>query len=170
MGFSLSKEGIAPIMSHTEAILSLPDPQSPSQMSSFLGMATYYLRFLPHYSETTAPLCQLLRKEAFRKWTPSCHVAVRTIKEQPTSPPTLTYFGLTAPTLVTCDASGVAMGAVLSQVHDGVERQVAFGHSLWGSRNNLWGRGRPWPVCGHVNAGMSSCTGEPLLSARIIRR
>lgn len=43
LGFRLSKEGIALIMSHTEAILSLPDPLSASQLSSFLGMAAYQI-------------------------------------------------------------------------------------------------------------------------------
>ncbi|KAJ8356497.1 hypothetical protein SKAU_G00192910 [Synaphobranchus kaupii] len=122
LGFRLSRAGITPIMSHTEAILSLPDPRSPSQLSSFLGMATYYLRFLPHCSDATAPLRQLLRKDAVWDWTPACQEAVRIIKRQLTSPPTLAHFSLTAPTLVTCDASGVALGAVFAQVHEGVER------------------------------------------------
>ncbi|KAJ8342697.1 hypothetical protein SKAU_G00326250 [Synaphobranchus kaupii] len=126
LGFRLSRAGITLIMSHTEAILSLPDPRSPSQLSSFLGMATYYLRFLPHYSDATAPLRQLLCKDAVWDWTPACQEAVRVIKRQLTSPPTLAHFSLTAPTLVTCDASVVAIGAVLSQVHEGVERLVAF--------------------------------------------
>ena len=114
LGFRLSKEGITPIVSHTEAILSLPDPQSPSQLSSFLGMATYYLRFMPHYSDSTAPLRQLLKKDVTWDWTPACHNAVRIIKQQLTSPPTVTHFSLTAPTMVTYNASGVALGAVPS--------------------------------------------------------
>ncbi len=126
LGFRLSKEGIAPIMSHTEAILSLPDPQSPSQLSSFPGMAAYYLRFMPHYSDSTAPLRRLLRKEVTWDWTPACHEAVSIIKQQLTSPPTLTHFSLTVPTMVTCDASRVTLGAVLSQTQEGVERPVAF--------------------------------------------
>uniref|UniRef100_A0A3B3IH14 Gypsy retrotransposon integrase-like protein 1 n=2 Tax=Oryzias latipes TaxID=8090 RepID=A0A3B3IH14_ORYLA len=126
LGFRLSQAGIAPIMSHTEAILSLPDPQSPAQLSSFLGMAAYYLRFMPHFSDSTAPLRGLLRKDARWDWTPACHEAVRVIKQQLTSPPTLTHFSQMAPTLVTCDASGLALGAVLSQIHEGVERPVAF--------------------------------------------
>ncbi len=80
LGFRLSKEGIAPIMSHPEAILSLPDSQSPSQLSSFPGMAAYYLRFMPHYSDSTAPLCQLLRKDVPWDWTLACHEVVRIIK------------------------------------------------------------------------------------------
>lgn len=126
MGFRLSRDGIAPIMSHTEAILSLPDPQSPSQLSSFLGMAAYYLRFMPRFSDSTAPLRLLLRKDAVWNWTQACRDAVQLIKQQLTSPPTLAHFSLCAPTLVTCDASGVALGAVLSQIHEGVERPVAF--------------------------------------------
>ena len=80
LGFRLSKDGIAPIMSHTEAILSLPDPQTPSKLSSFLGMASYYLRFMPHYSDSTAPIRRLLRKDITWDWTSACHEAVCIIK------------------------------------------------------------------------------------------
>lgn len=89
-------------------------------------MAAYYLRFMPYYSDLMAPLRQLLKKDTPWNWTPACHEAVRIIKQQLLSPPTLTHFSLTAPTIVTCDASGVALGAVLSQTQEGVERPVAF--------------------------------------------
>jgi len=89
-------------------------------------MAAYYLKFMPHYSDSTAPLRRLLRKEATWDWTPACHEAVRIIKQQLTFPPTLIHFSLTTPTLVTCDASGVALGAVLSQTQEGVKCPVAF--------------------------------------------
>ncbi len=48
------------------------------------------------------------------------------LKSQFTTPPILAHFDLDIPTIVTCDASTQALGAVLSQEQDGVERPVAF--------------------------------------------
>lgn len=63
VGFCLSAKGITPLLSNVDAIHRIPEPTSASQVASFLGMTAYYLRFLPHYSQTTAPLCHLLKKE-----------------------------------------------------------------------------------------------------------
>ncbi|KAJ8353831.1 hypothetical protein SKAU_G00213980 [Synaphobranchus kaupii] len=68
--FRLSAEGIAPLSSNVEAILRIPELTSPAQVVSFLGMIAY-LRFLPHYSHTTAPLRQLLRKDEPWGWSPA---------------------------------------------------------------------------------------------------
>ncbi|XP_019737023.1 uncharacterized protein K02A2.6-like [Hippocampus comes] len=126
VGFRLNADGLSPLHSNVEAILRLPEPTCPAQLSSFLGMTAFYLRFLPHYSETTAPLRALLKQDAPWSWTPACSAAVRQLKTQLTSPPVLAHFDLQSPTLVTCDASNTAVGAVLSQLHGGTERPVAF--------------------------------------------
>ncbi|KAJ8351786.1 hypothetical protein SKAU_G00232620 [Synaphobranchus kaupii] len=89
-------------------------------------MTAYYLRFLPQYSATTAPLRELLKKEATWAWAPACSAAVRQLESQLTSPPVLAHFDLESPTFVTCDASNTSVGAVLSQLQQGVERPVAF--------------------------------------------
>lgn len=78
-------------------------------------MTAYYLRFLPKYSDTTAPLCAVLR----------CTLEPL-LKSQLTSPPVLAHFDLLCPTFVTCDASNTAVGAVLSQFQHGTEHPVAF--------------------------------------------
>ncbi|KAG1938978.1 retrotransposable element [Pimephales promelas] len=126
VGFRLSAKGISPLQSNIDAIHRIPEPTSASQVASFLGMTAYYLRFLPHYSQTTAPLRQLLKKEEQWHWTTACSEAVQTLKAQLTTPPVLAHFNPECLTLVTCDASDRAVGAVLSQVQDGVERPVAF--------------------------------------------
>ncbi|KAJ8353780.1 hypothetical protein SKAU_G00213470 [Synaphobranchus kaupii] len=126
VGFRLTAKGIAPLLSNVDAIHRIPEPTSASQMASFLGMTAYYLRFLPQYSQTTAPLRQLLKKEEPWNWTAACSRAFHSLKTQLTTPPILAHFDPSSPTLVTCDASAGAVGAVLSQVQDGVERPVAF--------------------------------------------
>ena len=52
--------------------------------------------------------------------------AFEELKRRLTSPPVLTDFSETHKTFVTCEASGAAVGAVLSQLRDGVQRPVAF--------------------------------------------
>ena len=126
VGFRLTSDGLSPLHSNVDAVLRLPEPSCPAQLSSFLGMMAYYLRFLPHYSETTAPLRALLKKDVPWSWTPPCSAAVRRLKSQLTSPPVLAHFDLMSPTLVTCDASNTAVAVVLSQLQRGTERPVAF--------------------------------------------
>ncbi len=126
VGFQLSAEGIHPLHSNVDAIQSMPEPTSSAQVASFLGMTGYYLKFLPQYSATTAPLRQLLWKDEPWVWTQSCTKAVHTLKAQLTSPPVLTHFSTSCDTLVTCHASATAIGAVLSQVQNGVEKPIAF--------------------------------------------
>ena len=126
VGFRLSTEGISPLQSNVEAILSVPEPTSPAQLASFLGMTGYYMKFMPQYSAITAPLRQLLRRDELRVCPLECTEAVQTLKTQLTSPPVLAHFDISSHTLVTCDASAMAIGTVLSQVQDGVERPVAF--------------------------------------------
>uniref|UniRef100_A0A674D150 ribonuclease H n=1 Tax=Salmo trutta TaxID=8032 RepID=A0A674D150_SALTR len=126
VGFRLSAKGIAPLMSNIEAVHRIPEPTSASQVASFLGMTAYYLRFLPHYSQTTAPLRQLLKKDEPWAWTAACSDAVRSLKSQLSTAPVLAHFDPVCPTIVTCDASAGALGAVLSQLQNGIERPVAF--------------------------------------------
>ena len=48
------------------------------------------------------------------------------LKQLATSAPILAHFSSAADTIVSCDASGVALGAVLTQIQDGQERPVAY--------------------------------------------
>ena len=61
----------------------------------------------------------LRRKEVEFEWTDECQYAFDEIKRQLTSRPTLAHFDINARTIVSTDASGVALGAVLSQVQRG---------------------------------------------------
>ena len=100
---------------------------SAAQFASLLGMAAYYLRFLPQHSATTSPpLRQLLKREAPWIWTTDCQEAVRQLKHQLTTAPILAQFDLTSLTLVTCDASATALRAILSQLQNGAEKPIAF--------------------------------------------
>ena len=86
------------------------------QLQSFLGAANYYHKFIPHYSHLTEPLRRLLKADSTWDWTSDCARAFNAIKEAIATLPVLAHFDTKATTVLTCDDSGKALGAVLSQI------------------------------------------------------
>ncbi len=126
LGYRVSASGIQPTASNVAAILNLKEPTNRAEMSSFLGTTNFYLKFVPNYADKAEPLRRLLRKDAKWQWGDSQQCAFNELKEAIASPPILSHFDPDAETFVSSDASGIALGAVLSQVTKGVERPVAF--------------------------------------------
>jgi len=96
LGFQLSAAGWAPTDSKVEAIVEWPAPQTVKHLRSFLGMAKFLRTFLPLYSETSAPLTDLLKNTKHGQnqlnWTLECELAFAKIKEDLTSAPVLHHF------------------------------------------------------------------------------
>ena len=64
LGFIISSEGIKPDPQKVEAIKSLPPPTCVREVRSFIGMGSYYRRFIPNFSEIAEPVIALTRKYA----------------------------------------------------------------------------------------------------------
>ena len=92
---------------------------------SFLGMANYCLKFIPHYANITAPLRNLLKKDITWDRPDTCQASFEQVKASLTTSTVLSHFSSLASTVVTCDASATALGAVLSQEVDGQEKPTA---------------------------------------------
>ena len=125
-GHRISASGLQPLSSNVDAILRIPVPVEPRQLVRFVSTAVYYLKFVPGFADICEPLRQLLKADAVWSWTPACQYSFEELKRRLSSPPVLAHFDVTRPTLVTCDASAVAIAATLSQRHDGKELPVAF--------------------------------------------
>ena len=123
----MSAKGLQPSPKNVRAIQAVPVPKDVTQLKSFLGMVTYYLKFLPNLSNTLTPLYSLLQKEAKWKWTKEQGKAFTQVKEQLTSPVILTTFDPEKELLLQCDASSYGLGAVLSHRDmNGMERPIAY--------------------------------------------
>ena len=119
LGHIVSKEGIRPDPKKTEVVQTWPRPQSLKEMRSFLGLANYFRRFIQGYSKIVAPLTTLTKEGTdWRKpgiWSQECEAAFHTIKRHLTEAPVLAMPDFSKPFEVVCDASIVALGAVLLQ-------------------------------------------------------
>jgi len=93
---------------------------------AFFGLASYYRRFVRNFASIAEPLTRLTKKNTPFKWTDDADIAFTRLKQALLESTTLAFPVPGLPCILETDASDVAIGAVLSQVVDGVERPIAF--------------------------------------------
>jgi hypothetical protein len=130
LGFRVGVEGIRADPEKIEAIVSLPPPQSASEMRSFLGMTGFFRDFIPNYAGVTAALQDFTRKGALvppTPWPADMQAAFDSLKHALISAPVLRPPDWTRTFQVTTDWSTRAIAAVLSQVDaDGHEYVISY--------------------------------------------
>ncbi|WVZ84654.1 LOW QUALITY PROTEIN: hypothetical protein U9M48_031661 [Paspalum notatum var. saurae] len=115
LGHILSEKGVATDPSKVEDVLNWKQPETVTEIRSFLGLAGYYRRFIKDFSKTAKPMTSLTKKNAKYVWSPNCEEAFQTLKNLLTSAPVLAQPDVTKPFDVYCDASGNGLGCVLMQ-------------------------------------------------------
>lgn len=133
LGHIVSKHGINTDPLKVQAVSDWATPSTPKQLRSFLGLASYYRRFIQSFAKVAAPLYNLIRKfpnaskKLFcEKWNSECEKSFVLLKELLTSAPILGYADYTKPFVLEVDASLNGLGAVLSQHQDGQLRVIAY--------------------------------------------
>ena len=126
LGHYVSEHGIEPMPEKCAAIKKFPTPTKVRDVRSFLGLAGYYRKFIKDFSKIAGPLIRLTKKDEPFEWAADCEEAFQTLKDMLTSPPVLAYPNYQDPYLLQTDASGEAIGMILSQIQDGHERVIAY--------------------------------------------
>jgi hypothetical protein len=96
-------------------ILDWKAPKDVREIKSFIGMTSYYWRFIEGFSKIARPMTTLLAKKVEFKWTPACQKSFETLKEKLTTTPVLILPDVHKPFSVYCDASYTGLGCVLMQ-------------------------------------------------------
>lgn len=125
LGHIVSAEGIKPDPRNVEAIAKFEVPNSVTKVRSFLGLASYYRRFIPQFSQIANPLNDLLKKDCKFEWTQACTDAYLNLKSRLTSSPIVSHFRDNCETQLETDASKQGIGGVISQLQDGKWRMIS---------------------------------------------
>ncbi|CAI5671544.1 unnamed protein product [Oreochromis niloticus] len=124
LGHVISAQGITTDSAKVAAVRDWPTPSNVKQLRSFLGLASYYRRFIKGFATIASPLHRLTDKGQPFGWSDACAAAFAQLKEALTRAPVLAYPDARQPFIVDTDASNVGVGAVLSQQGEAGEQQL----------------------------------------------
>jgi hypothetical protein len=122
----VSPEGVIMDPEKLEAVKNWPTPTANHQLRSFLGLCTYYRKFIHGFTDVAKPLTTLAKEKRMLDWSPEANATFRSLKEALCTAPVLGYPRSGEKFSVDTDASNTGIGGVLSQVQDGHERVVAY--------------------------------------------
>jgi hypothetical protein len=126
LGMRVSAKGMKPIPERLDAIKKMKIPKDKKELREFLGIVNYYREYCEGLSEVAYPLFRLTRKDVEFQWGSTEGQALEDVKHLLTNPPFLQWPDVRKPFIVSTDASKFALGAVLSQMHEGLEKPIAF--------------------------------------------
>ena len=116
LGNTISKEGVHTDYAKLETVQNIPAPTNVEKVRSFLGLAGYYRRFIPHFSPVAAPLRKLTENSGTFKWGALQQESFSTLKRSLCLAPIPAYPDFERPFILQTDVSDVGLGAVLAQV------------------------------------------------------
>ena len=129
LGHLINKDGAAPLPSKVEAISAFPRPHTPRALREFLGMVTFYHRFIRQAAHVMRPLYGALKDKSPNQavdWTAEREKAFEATKAALGEAAMLAHPSHDAPIAITTDASDYAVGAVHEQWVDGAWQPLAF--------------------------------------------
>ena len=118
LGHLFSAKGMEPDLQKVAAVSDWDIPNNVGELRSFLGLASYYRRYIYQFADVAAPLNHLTNKGVHFVWDNNCQLAFETLKKSLTQAPVLAYpnFSSSASQFqLHTDASAIGLGAILEQ-------------------------------------------------------
>ena len=117
LGHLVNEEGVQPLPRKLEALRKFPTPTTPQEIKRFLGMCSFYRKWVPRFSTLAGPMTALLKKDVIFNWEVrgSTGLAFEALKGALTTPPILAFPDVERKWIVETDASDVGCGALLHQ-------------------------------------------------------
>ncbi|GBG78872.1 hypothetical protein CBR_g28587 [Chara braunii] len=115
LGHRLSAKGLEPEATKVEVIRKWPQPAKVREMCTFLGLASYYRKFVPKFYVIAHPLSRLTSKNIAYAWCEKSETAFQALKEALVSHPVPRIADPNLTFVVTTDASQFGIDAVMQQ-------------------------------------------------------
>ena len=127
LGHVIMPEGLRPNSKLVEAVRDYSPPKNVQELRRFLGLTSYYRRFVNHFAKVAEPLHRLTCKNTAFEWSQECQIAFDELKRRLVTPPVLAYPNFDVDFVLETDASHQGLGAVLSQrQEDGRLHPIAY--------------------------------------------
>ena len=117
LGHNITVSGIKPVPEKIESITSMPAPTNATEVKQFLGLVSYYHKFIPCFADIARPLNFLTRKGVEFEWTEICQQNFNLLKNARTTKPILVYPDPNKAYVLFTDVSKYAWSCVLTQEH-----------------------------------------------------
>lgn len=126
LGYKVNAEGLHPNNDNVQGIIDYPIPANVKQVQRFLGMCSYFRKFVEGFSVIAKPLYDLLKKEARFTFGENELRSFEKLREKLMGNPVLSIFSPKAKTELHCDASSLGFGAILMQENEGKMHPVFY--------------------------------------------
>jgi predicted aspartyl protease len=126
LGYIITTDGLETDPAKIEKVKNFPTPTTVTQIKSFIGIASYYRRFIKNFAAIARPLHNLTKKGQ-NTWNQESLEAFNNLKEALTTTPVLVRPNFDKPFILVTDASRVGLGCALSQLDEnGHEHPVQY--------------------------------------------
>ena len=115
LGYVISAKGIEMDEAKVKAIQEWPTPKSITDVRSFHGLHSFYMRFVKDFSTMASPLTKIVKKTMGFKWGEEQENAFSLLKSKLILAPLLSLPDFNKAFEIECDASGIGIGVVLMQ-------------------------------------------------------
>ncbi|UYV79773.1 K02A2.6-like [Cordylochernes scorpioides] len=126
LGHIINEDGVRPDSKKLEALERCKKPFDKTSLKSFLGMLSFYSKYIPNMSTLAGPLYQLLKKDNRWKWSSQCEKAFLNLKLTLLNSQALIHYSMKLPLTLTCDASAYGISGVLCHIVEREEKPITF--------------------------------------------
>lgn len=129
LGYHINEEGLRPNNENLKAIANYPIPSDAKQVQRFIGLVSFFRRFVQNFSIIAKPLYDLLKKNTKFEFNQTHLQSFETLKQALISKPVLAIYSPYNETELHCDASSLGYAGILLQKQENNKFHPVFYYS-----------------------------------------
>lgn len=115
LGYELSADGLKPGSPKMSALRDYPVPTNAHECRRFIGLVSFFRRFVPNFATIARPITDLTKKSSILQWGKEQQIAFDALRQKLLSKPILKLFNPRSYTELHTDASAVGIAGMLLQ-------------------------------------------------------
>lgn len=127
LGYEISESGIRPGQAKITAVEKFPTPRNVHEVRQFIGLASYFRKFINNFASIARPLTDLTKKESSWHWNSEQETSFKNLKEALVQRPLLGIYDPRNETYLHTDASKYGLaGILLQKTESGILKPIAY--------------------------------------------